>query len=177
MVTVIFYLITQISSDAYFTLLFYSPIAFVEPWRFLTAALLHAGLLHLFFNMYSLWLLGAGVEPILGKWKYLGLYIFSAFTGNFFAYLYAERLGNSNLLLVGASGAIFGIFGALLILTKHLRGNTTGIMIVLGINLVIGLLNPQISWQAHLGGFIGGLVYTWIAVQLMVLRRRIRRKH
>lgn len=173
-VTVIFYLITQLSNNAYFALLFFPQIALAQPWRFFTAALLHAGLLHLFFNMYSLWLLGAAVEPVIGKWKYLGLYLFSAFTGNLFAYAYALWLGNPNLFLVGASGAIFGVFGALLILTRHLRGNTTGIMIVLAINLLIGLLNSHISWQAHLGGFLGGLIYTWIVVRLMIWRRRRR---
>ncbi|XCB29119.1 rhomboid family intramembrane serine protease [Arcanobacterium hippocoleae] len=154
-ITVGFYIITLFSWSLNLAMLFYAPLAFAEPWRFVTAALLHSGMIHLFFNMYSLWLLGGSVEPAFGKWNFLGLYVFSAITGNLFAYGYAVLTGGMNLILVGASGAIFGLFGALLVLTRHINGNTTGILIVLGINLLIGVTNPQISWQAHIGGFIG----------------------
>lgn len=176
-VTIICYLISLISLKIYFGAAFFPPLAFSEPWRFFSAALLHADWLHLFFNMYSLWLLGAVIETALGKWKYLGLYVFSVFIGNLFAYGYAVLTGEIMILLVGASGGIFGLFGALLVLTRHISGNTKGIMIMLGLNLVVGVLNPQISWQAHVGGFLGGALYMSIVIGILKVRNRLRKRY
>ncbi|WP_353065725.1 rhomboid family intramembrane serine protease [Arcanobacterium hippocoleae] len=125
-VTIAFYLLTMVFKWVYLDLLFYPPLAFIEPWRFLTSALLHADFMHIFFNLYSLWLLGSVVEPIFGKFKFAGLYLFSAIIGSFFVYGYALLFGQMQIALVGASGAIFGLFGAMLILTRHVKGTPPG---------------------------------------------------
>lgn len=133
-----------------------------EPYRFLTAAFLHGGFWHIVFNMYALALMGNILEPILGKWRFLALYILSALAGNVLVLLLASPTSSSWITgVVGASGAVFGLFGALLILTRHIGADTKGILIIIGLNLVIGFLpGANISWQGHLGGLIMGIVMT-----------------
>lgn len=133
-----------------------------EPYRFLTAAFLHGGFWHIVFNMYALALMGNILEPILGKWRFLALYIVSALAGNVLVLLLASPTSASWLTgTVGASGAVFGLFGALLILTRHIGADTKGIIVVIALNLIIGFLpGSNISWQGHLGGLIMGILVT-----------------
>jgi membrane associated rhomboid family serine protease len=125
-------------------------------WRLVTAMFLHASILHIAFNMYALWVIGTPVEQYLGRARYLGLYFVSGLAGA------AGALVQSPLTpVVGASGAIFGILGAMLIIewqvTGRLAGNAaTWIMI----NLVISFAIPNISWGGHVGGLIGGILIT-----------------
>lgn len=137
-----------------------------EPYRFLTAAFLHGGFWHIVFNMYALALMGNILEPILGKWRFLALYIISALAGNVLVLLLASPTSASWLTgAVGASGAVFGLFGALLILTRHIGADTKGIIVVIALNLVIGFLpGSHISWQGHLGGLIMGILVTFALV-------------
>lgn len=131
-----------------------------EPWRMLTAAFLHSQgfLLHIVLNMYMLWIFGQALEPLLGRVRFLALYLISAIGGSV-GYLaltpgYVPGVPLSGV--VGASGAIFGLFGAMLLVQRHRGGDTRQLWILIAINGVIGFVVPQIAWQAHLGGLITG---------------------
>jgi membrane associated rhomboid family serine protease len=132
-----------------------------EPWRMLTAAFLHspAFILHIVLNMYMLWMLGQVLEPLLGRARFLAIYLISALGGSV-GYLMLTPLyvpGQQNLVgVVGASGAIFGLFGATLVTQRHRGGETKQLWILIAINGVIGFMVPGIAWQAHLGGLITG---------------------
>ncbi len=131
-----------------------------EPWRVLTVLLVHGGFAHLGLNMLALWLIGRSLEPLLGRGRFLALYLLSGLGGSVAVALLAPYTS-----VVGASGAIFGMFGALLVIGRHIGANVTGIAIILAINLAIGFFPGfGISWQAHVGGLIVGaligLVYS-----------------
>ncbi len=132
-----------------------------EYWRMFTAAFLHGGLLHLLFNMWALWVLGEYLEAAVGRVRFLALYLLSAFAGSTLV-LFAAPV---NSLVVGASGAIFGLFGALAVhayLNRNRdpqsRAILTNVAFVLVINLVFTFMGSMISWQAHVGGLIAGAV-------------------
>lgn len=130
-----------------------------EPWTFLTSAFLHAGMLHIAFNMYALYILGQYLETALGRGRFVTTYLVSAIGGSVMAVLLADpggRLWQSYVL--GASGAVFGLFGAILVVLRRLGRSATGIVTVLVINGVLGFVLPGIAWQAHLGGLITGLI-------------------
>jgi membrane associated rhomboid family serine protease len=131
-----------------------------EPWRMLTAAFLHSpdSLLHILLNMYTLWIFGQALEPLLGRVRFLALYLLSAVGGSV-GYLLLTPLyipGQGLVGVVGASGAIFGLFGAMLLVQRKRGGETRQLWVLIAINGVIGFLIPQIAWQAHLGGLITG---------------------
>ena len=134
-------------------LVFYPPLGAAEPWRFLTAAFLHGSLFHIALNMYVLYLTGPYLEQALGRWRFALLYLVSALGGSV-GYLLLYGLGQPGT--VGASGAVFGLFGAMLVLQRRLRLPLRQISIVIGLNLVVGFLFPGIAWQAHLGGLVTG---------------------
>jgi len=125
-----------------------------EYWRLLTVALTHAGLTHLFFNMYSLLVLGNMLESAIGRNKFLAIFLISQI-GASFASIY---FGAINLVSVGASGAIFGLFGAMVVISKRFGLETKSTYVIVGINFAIGFIFPGIDWHAHLGGFITGLL-------------------
>lgn len=131
-----------------------------EPWRMLTAAFLHSQgfILHIVLNMYMLWIFGQALEPLLGRIRFLAVYLISAIGGSV-GYLvltpaYVPGVPLSGV--VGASGAIFGLFGAMLLVQRHRGGDTRQLWILIVINGVIGFVVPQIAWQAHLGGLVTG---------------------
>ncbi len=131
-----------------------------EPWRMITAAFLHSpdSLLHIMLNMYTLWIFGQALEPLLGRARFLALYLLSAVGGSV-GYLLLNPVlvpGQGLVGVVGASGAIFGLFGAMLLVQRHRGGETRQLWVLIAINGVIGFLIPQIAWQAHLGGLITG---------------------
>ena len=130
-----------------------------EPWRLLTALFVHGGFIHLALNMLALWMLGQSLEPMLGRVRYLALYLISGLGGSVMVALLAPGSWT-----VGASGAIFGLLASLLIIGRHIGANVTGILVILAINFAFGLFSDGISWQAHLGGAITGalvaLIYT-----------------
>jgi membrane associated rhomboid family serine protease len=131
-----------------------------EPWRMLTAAFLHSpdSVLHIVLNMYTLWIFGQALEPLLGRLRFLAVYLISAVGGSV-GYLLLNPLlvpGQQLAGVVGASGAIFGLFGAMLLVQRHRGGDTRQLWVLIAINGVIGFLIPQIAWQAHLGGLITG---------------------
>jgi membrane associated rhomboid family serine protease len=125
-----------------------------EYYRLLTAAFLHGGTLHLLFNMLALYLLGPTLEAALGRTRFLALYLLSALGGSVTSYVLASPLQPS----LGASGAIFGLFGAMLVISRRLRADVAGIAVVLAINLVLSFTIPNIDWRAHLGGLVVGAI-------------------
>ncbi|MDR6504573.1 membrane associated rhomboid family serine protease [Arthrobacter oryzae] len=129
---------------------------YFEPWRMLTSAFLHSQgfILHIALNMYMLWMFGQALEPLLGRLRFLALYLISAIGGSVGFLLLTPVLPPSGV--VGASGAIFGLFGAMLVVQRHRGGDTKQLWVLIAINGAIGFIVPQIAWQAHLGGLITG---------------------
>jgi rhomboid protease GluP len=127
-------------------------------WRIFTAALLHGSLLHIGFNMYALYLFGPRMEQQVGSVPFATLYVAAAGAGGLVSYL----LGPLNQVSIGASGAIFGLFGAWIFVAWKMRKTPGGrsmftqLFVLLAINVVISL-SPGIDGLAHLGGFLGGL--------------------
>ncbi len=131
-----------------------------EPWRMLTSAFLHSQgfILHIVLNMYMLWIFGQALEPLLGRLRFLAVYVLSAIGGSVGYLLLTPAYipGQPVSGVVGASGAIFGLFGAMLVVQRHRGGDTKQLWILIAINGAIGFLVPQIAWQAHLGGLVTG---------------------
>jgi membrane associated rhomboid family serine protease len=123
-------------------------------YRLLTSAFLHAGILHILFNMFALAQIGPVLENALGRARYLALYLLSALGGSVAAFLLAPP----NQPSVGASGAIFGLFGAYYVVVRRLGGETGPIVVLLVLNLAITFSVPNIDWRAHLGGLVTGAV-------------------
>jgi membrane associated rhomboid family serine protease len=152
-----------------------------EPYRFVTAAFLHspATIFHILFNMFALWSLGQYLEPMLGRARFAALYLISGIGGQVGVVLLAATPSTIEVLthqpvawnngVVGASGAIFGLFGALLVLNRHLGRSSAAMYAIIAINAAFGFLYPGISWQAHLGGFVTGVI---CAGAIVVFRRQ-----
>jgi rhomboid protease GluP len=129
-----------------------------EYWRLLSVTLVHGGIIHLLFNMYALWIIGPIVEALYGPGRYLAIYLLCAAAGS------AATCAMFAAPAVGASGAIFGLFGTLLVadrvhkpaLTRNARNLTAQIGILIGINLVIGFSLSGIDNAAHIGGLLAG---------------------
>jgi membrane associated rhomboid family serine protease len=143
-------------------------VAIGEYYRLVTAAFLHAGVLHLLLNMFALATLGPPLEAALGRVRFAALYLLSALGGSVTAFLLAPAV----TLSVGASGAIFGLFGAYYVVMRRMGGPTGSILGLLAVNLVITFLLPFIDWRAHLGGLVTGTV---VAAALAYLPRSPRR--
>ncbi|MFS0866027.1 rhomboid family intramembrane serine protease [Microbacterium sp. 179-B 1A2 NHS] len=135
------------------------PGPFFEPWRMLTVAVVHASPLpfHVGLNMLALWALGRSLEPALGRGRFLALYLLSAAGGSALV-----ALIDPFSWVVGASGAVWGLLGAMFIIGRNLGVNVMPIVILLGINLVFSFLGSGISWQSHIGGGLVGLLVGWI---------------
>lgn len=134
----------------------YAPVLGVgEPFRFLTAAFLHStGFFgHILFNMWALYVTGQFLEPVLGRARFIALCVLSAIGGSVAVLLLASPVQ----AVVGASGMVFGLFGAMVPVLRRLGGNAAQIIGLIAINGVIGFLVPGISWQGHLGGLVVGL--------------------
>lgn len=139
-------------------------------WQVLTSGFTHVQPMHIGLNMLALWFLGPPLERILGRGRFLALYLLSLLAGSA-AVLWLLPTAQSTL---GASGAVFGLLGALLVLTVKTKGDLNNVLIWLGINLVATFLVPGISWQAHVGGLIGGLIASAI---IMFAPRQNRTAH
>ena len=142
-----------------------------EYWRLLTAGFLHDGLLHIFINMISLWFVGSVLEPAIGRVNFLAVYFVSLLAGSFGALWFQPQIPT-----VGASGAIFGIFGALIVVARA-RGIPiwqSGLGFVLVFNLLFSLSVRGISVGDHLGGLVGGLITGLLIVEVAERRRMAR---
>lgn len=136
-------------------------VALFEPWRFLTAAFLHAfpSPFHVGFNVWALWVVGRALEPLLGHVRFAAAFVIFA-VGGMLAQCLVVFVNPQAWLIptVGASGSVFGFFGMVLAIQKVLRIPSAQMAVLIGINFVIGFLFPNIAWVAHLGGLILGLV-------------------
>ena len=122
-------------------------------WRLLTAAFLPGSLLHIAFNMYALYLFGPFVEKALGTVRFIAAYFTTAIASSVFVYW----LEDPAVPTIGASGAVFGLFGLALMLLLKAKQDVTTLIVLLAINAVISL-QGNISWQGHLGGFVAGCI-------------------
>jgi membrane associated rhomboid family serine protease len=130
-------------------------VHYLHQWyRLITAAFLHEGWEHIILNMISLAIVGPAVEAELGKARFAALYLLAALGGSVASYL----LDNQNTLGLGASGAIFGLFGAYYVLARRRRWDLSAISGLLVVNLILGFAVSGIDWRAHLGGLITGAV-------------------
>lgn len=136
-----------------------------EYYRLLTSMFLHYGIFHLLLNMYALWIVGGVLEPLLGRARFLALYLISGIGGGVATYLFSQALvidrqtgmiTESGTVSAGASGAVFGLFAAFYILMRRLGRDTSVITMILVINLVLTFVIPNISIWGHLGGMATG---------------------
>ena len=162
LVFILMYVLGNGSTDNYTLLLFGANLDALtkngDYYRLLTSMFLHIGIMHLLCNMYSLYIIGKEVENVFGKWKYLVIYILSGIAGSILSLAF-----NHNTICAGASGAIFGLLGALLYFGYYYRPYlgatlTKSIIPVIAINLIVGFLDSGIDNSAHIGGLVGGLL-------------------
>ncbi len=129
-------------------------------WQVLSSGFTHVQLMHLGFNMLALYLIGPQLEAVLGRARFLALYLISLLAGSVVVLWAASQYGAT----VGASGAIYGLFAALLVVARKVGGDMRQLLILVAINVVITFAVPNISWQGHLGGFAGGALVTALLV-------------
>ena len=157
------YLADQLFPKFYeYTALFGPLVNSGEYWRLFSVALVHGGLTHLFFNMFSLLVLGNPVEAALGKVRFLVIFFISLLTGS----LASIYLNSYPHVSVGASGAIFGLFGAFIAMRKLISEGVRDIYVIIGLNFVFGFVLGGVDWRAHLGGLIGGYLTTAILLRI-----------
>lgn len=148
-----------------------------ESWRLLSAMFLHAGLIHLAVNMFSLVMVGRMIEHLYGRAGYVAIYVFAGIVGGI-----ASGLSTNNAVSVGASGAIFGVFAAvgsyLLVNRKRideevLKSQTRSLMITIGLNVFAGLQVTGIDMRAHIGGLVAGFVASLVLASGKQPRARV----
>ncbi|WP_333889810.1 rhomboid family intramembrane serine protease [Mycolicibacterium gadium] len=152
-INVVMFALQTMSSELQRALVLFAPaVADGEWYRLLTSAFLHYGPMHIVFNMWALWVVGPPLEAALGRVRFIALYFMSALGGSVVVYLLSP-LGAQT---AGASGAVFGLFGATFVVGKRLNMDTRWVIGLIVINLVITFVVPGISWQGHLGGLVTG---------------------
>jgi membrane associated rhomboid family serine protease len=127
-------------------------VAHGQWYRLVTAAFLHYGIFHIGFNMYALWIVGPQLEAVLGRLRYVVLYLLAGIGGG----ILSVALGPVGEQAAGASGAIFGLFAALYVVARHLKLATSGIAVTIVANLVFTFAVPNIDWRGHVGGLLTG---------------------
>lgn len=125
----------------------------IAPWTMLTAIFAHGGILHILFNMYSLFVMGMVLEPMLGRARYAVLFLLGGFGGS----VGVALISSPNTAVLGASGAIFAMMGAFLVIMRRLGISNPQFIAVVAINLVWGFLWSGVAWEAHVGGLVIGL--------------------
>ena len=121
-------------------------------WQVLTSGFTHVTITHIGFNMLALWVIGPQLELALGRIRFLALYLLSLLTGSAVVLWAAGEFQ----LTLGASGAIYGLFAALIVVARKVGGDMRSLWALIAVNVFITFAVPNISWQGHLGGFIGG---------------------
>lgn len=172
--------IGQLANEQVTREMFFAPIlADVEPWRYLTAAFVHSPSFyaHIAFNMFAVWICGNFLEPLLGRVRFVLLYLISAVGGSVAYLMIAPRIDEAAWFAptVGASGAVFGLFAASFVFSRHLGRESGGIVAILVINGVLGFVVPNIAWEAHLGGLLTGAALAAI-IAVTHPRERTRRE-
>ncbi|MDQ6524017.1 rhomboid family intramembrane serine protease [Nocardioides sp. LHD-245] len=129
-------------------------------WEMVTALFTHVQPLHLGFNMLALWFLGPQLEHVLGRARFLALYFLSGVAGSVAVYWLSGGFGGT----VGASGAVFGLMGALVVIATKIGANPQQLLMWIGINVVLTFTLPNVSWQGHFGGLVGGAAVAAVLV-------------
>ena len=138
------------------------------PWQLVTSMFTHVTIWHIGFNMLALWFLGPQLEAAVGRARFLALYLLSGLTGSLFVYWFAPE----HIPTIGASGAIFGLMGGLLVIALKVKADPSQLLVWIGLNFLITVVGRGfISWQGHLGGFLGGAL---VAAIIAYAPRRLR---
>ncbi|MFI9001474.1 rhomboid family intramembrane serine protease [Streptomyces sp. NPDC053541] len=140
-----------------------------EWYRLITSAFLHQEAAHFLFNMLGLWVIGGIVEPELGRIRYTALCLLSGLSGSAVVYL----LSPENQGALGASGIVFGLIGAWVVLARRHRYDMRPVLIFVAISLVFTFARPGVSWQAHIGGLVAGALLTYAFVHAPRARRAL----
>jgi membrane associated rhomboid family serine protease len=159
MINLVIWLLQVIPGSSVTTAMFYAPLLTVlEPWRMLTAGFVHSpdSVWHILINIYSIYIFGRIIEPMLGPSRFLALYLISIFGGSAAVLWLSEPV----IPVVGASGAFFGLMGAYLIMLRAIGDNSGLLVGLIAVNLAFGFIVPGISWQGHLGGLLAGMAVT-----------------
>jgi membrane associated rhomboid family serine protease len=133
-------------------------VAHGQYYRLLTGAFLHFGLIHIAFNMYALWIFGPLLERDLGRTRFLALYLLAGVGGN----LLSVGLGPLDETAAGASGAIFGLMGALYVIFRHRNFDTSQVVFTIAGNLIFTFAVSNIDWRGHIGGLITGAAIAFV---------------
>jgi len=141
-----------------------------ELWRLITAGFLHGSIIHLLLNVYILWFIGCQLENILGSIRFAIIYFVSLIGGSIASYLFSP-FGTYS---VGASGAIFGLMGAMLVVGRKIQIDISQITTLVLINVVLGFVISGIDWRAHLGGLAAGALITWLLFNATSLKDKTR---
>lgn len=162
----------QVTEALQYAGLYSTPYMF-EPWRMITSIFTHSTsfFLHVFLNMYTLWIFGRALEQMLGRWLFLTLYLASGLAGS----LAVMFLSDPRVPVVGASGAIFGVMAAFVVIQRRMGNQMRSLLVLLALNLAIGFIpGTSIAWQAHLGGVIGGALIGLIVFENRAVNQRRR---
>lgn len=144
-----------------------------RPWTLVTSLFVHSiNISHIACNMVALWVVGSVMERALGHWRFLALYLLCGLGGDLGLIAWGWMLSPEwYSYAIGASGAIFGLFGALLVAYRRLGVDIRGMVVLMAVNFLLPLFLPNIAWQAHLGGFIVGAaamgaMWPWLSRRL-----------
>jgi len=140
------------SSDGYAPALHLQGVAQGAYWQLITSTFTHYEILHIAMNMIGLWIFGSFLELELGRWRYLALYLTTGLVGSVAVYLLANPL----VVALGASGSVFGLFGAAFVVLLKQHRDITQLLVLLALNLFVSFTVPSIAWQAHIGGLLAG---------------------
>lgn len=145
------------------------------PWTLITSMFLHEpGIFHILFNMLTLWAVGPMMEYLLGHWRFLGMYLLSGLGGDLALLLWARFYPGGSGWVVsvyGASGALFGLFAAVLVTYRRRGTDITSMLVWMAINFAMPFIMPGIAWQAHVGGFVVGGVYALLLTTRIPITR------
>ncbi|WJY01056.1 rhomboid family intramembrane serine protease [Curtobacterium sp. 458] len=168
-VSVAVWLLDQVTGRALTSaMLYFAPVADTQPWRIVTGLFVHSSIFHILFNMWALWIFGRMLENILGTWRFLALFFLSGLGGDL-----AVTLLSPSSPVVGASGAIFGLFAAFFVIQRSLGYNAVQLLVIMGLNLIVGFLpGTNISWQAHIGGIVLGFITGFVFSKTRNIRQR-----
>ncbi|GGL08273.1 membrane associated rhomboid family serine protease [Curtobacterium luteum] len=168
-ISVVVWLLDQVTGRALTgAMLYFAPVADTQPWRIITGLFVHSSFFHILFNMWALWIFGRMLENMLGTWRFLALFFLSGLGGDLAVTLLAP-----NTPVVGASGAIFGLFAAFFVIQRSLGYNAVQLLVIMGLNLVVGFLpGTSISWQAHVGGIVLGFITGFVFTKTRNVRQR-----
>ncbi|KTR09109.1 rhomboid family intramembrane serine protease [Curtobacterium luteum] len=139
-----------------------------QPWRIVTGLFVHSSFFHILFNMWAVWIFGRMLENMLGTWRFVALFFLAGLGGDL-----AVTLLSPQTPVVGASGAIFGLFAAFFVIQRSLGYNAVQLLVIMGLNLIVGFLpGTNISWQAHVGGIVLGFITGFVFSKTRNVRQR-----